>query len=273
MTSIAHKLATATPANHGELIVNRPAGHHSAANVRSGARLRNLRAMPARVLLQPRQAKDAATGAPVTPDAPIGGTPKRVADIIIALTALILLAPLMAMVAAMIYLTQGGPVIFAHERIGFGGRKFRCFKFRSMVTDAKERLAAYLAANPEAARTWAETQKLRHDPRVTWFGHILRKSSLDELPQLFNVLRGEMSCVGPRPVVADELLRYGEHAREYTKVRPGVTGLWQVSGRSNTTYAHRVKLDRVYVRRWSLAADLVILLRTIPAVLKTSETA
>jgi exopolysaccharide production protein ExoY len=205
--------------------------------------------------------------------APAGGTLKRALDIGVALTALILLAPVMAAIAAIIRLTQGGSVIFAHERVGFGGRTFRCFKFRTMVPDAAERLARYLATNEEAARVWADTQKLRDDPRVTWFGHILRKSSLDELPQLFNVLRGEMSCVGPRPVVADELLRYGDYAREYIKVRPGVTGLWQVSGRSNTTYAHRVRLDRVYVRRCSLVLDLAILLRTIPAVLKVSETA
>jgi exopolysaccharide production protein ExoY len=270
MKSSALPAATVITGNHGEAIVNR-AGATMAGRRRQSLRL--VACQDAGTLVADHAEHAAPRPAELAPTAPAGGSLKRALDIAIALTALVLLAPVMVAIAAIIWLTQGGSVVFAHERVGLGGRTFRCLKFRTMVPDAAERLARYLATNEEAARIWAETQKLRNDPRVTWFGHILRKSSLDELPQLFNVLRGEMSCVGPRPVVADELRRYGEHAYEYVKARPGITGLWQVSGRSNTTYAHRVKLDRVYVRRCSLLLDLGILLRTLPAVLKVSETA
>ncbi|MEJ2118683.1 MAG: sugar transferase [Alphaproteobacteria bacterium] len=208
-----------------------------------------------------------------SPYSPVGGRLKRAIDIVIAGTTLFLLAPLMLIAAGLIYLTQGGSVVFAQPRVGFGGKMFRCFKFRTMVPDAEERLAAHLAADPEAAREWKETRKLKNDPRVTWLGCFLRKSSIDELPQLINVLRGEMSCIGPRPVVADELARYGVHAEEYAMARPGLTGIWQVSGRSNTTYAQRVQLDRYYARRWSLALDLRILFMTVPALVKISQTA
>ena len=142
-----------------------------------------------------------------------------------------------------------------------------------MVPDAQERLIRYLAENAEAACLWRDTQKLRNDPRITWLGHLLRKTSLDELPQLFNVLRGEMSCIGPRPVIVSELERYGDHAVDYAMAKPGLTGMWQVSGRSNTSYAHRVRCDRFYVRRWSFALDILILLRTIPAVMRVNDTA
>lgn len=206
-------------------------------------------------------------------DVPVGGTLKRAFDIAVASITLILMAPIMLMIAALIYATQGGPVLFAQPRVGFNRKMFRCFKFRTMVTDANERLKQHLATNVEAAREWRETQKLKNDPRITWLGQILRKSSLDELPQLLNVLRGEMSCIGPRPVVADELQRYGLHAHEYVRARPGLTGMWQVSGRSNTTYDHRVNCDRYYVRRWSFALDIKIMFRTIPAVMKFDETA
>jgi exopolysaccharide production protein ExoY len=218
------------------------------------------------------------TSAPRRADAgrakPVGGLGKRSFDIAVALSALIVMAPLMIIVALAILATMGRPVIFIQQRVGFGGTAFGCFKFRSMVADAEERLARYLAENREAAQAWAETQKLTHDPRITWLGHILRKTSLDELPQFFNILRGDMSCVGPRPVLASELAEhYGVHAGDYAAARPGLTGMWQVSGRSNTTYAQRVNCDRVYVRRWSLGLDLLILLRTLPAVLRVRETA
>jgi exopolysaccharide production protein ExoY len=167
---------------------------------------------------------------------------------------------------------MGGQVIFAQERVGHGRRTFRCYKFRSMVPDAQERLARHLATNPRAAAEWREKQKLENDPRITWLGHVLRKSSLDELPQLFNILRGDMSCVGPRPVLEAELARYGVHAEDYAKARPGLTGIWQVSGRSNTTYAHRVNCDRFYARRWSHALDIWVILRTIPALMRVGET-
>jgi exopolysaccharide production protein ExoY len=163
---------------------------------------------------------------------------------------------------------MGGPVIFVQPRVGFGRNMFNCLKFRTMVPDAQQRLERYLAEDAEAAALWRDTQKLKDDPRITWLGHVLRKTSLDELPQLFNVLRGDMSCVGPRPVIASELARYGAHASDYLRAKPGLTGIWQVGGRSTTSYAYRVNCDRYYVRRWSLMLDIVIMLRTIPAVMR-----
>lgn len=203
----------------------------------------------------------------------VGGSSKRIFDILLAGTTLLLMAPVMIIVALLIYVTMGGPVLFAQQRVGFNGARFKCYKFRSMVPDAQERLIRHLAENAEAACLWRNTQKLKNDPRITWLGHVLRKTSLDELPQLFNVLRGEMSCIGPRPVIVSELERYGDHAGDYTMAKPGLTGMWQVSGRSNTTYAHRINCDRFYVRRWSFALDMLILLRTIPAVMRTDDTA
>jgi exopolysaccharide production protein ExoY len=203
---------------------------------------------------------------------PIGGIWKRSFDIAVAGTALIVMAPLMLAVAILILVTMGRPVLFVQQRVGFSKRTFGCFKFRSMVSNAQERLERHLAEDEEAARLWRETQKLQHDPRITWVGRLLRKSSLDELPQLFNILRGDMSCIGPRPVITPELNRYGAYADDYARARPGLTGFWQVSGRSTTTYAHRINCDRYYVRRWSLALDLVIMMRTIPAVLRYKET-
>jgi exopolysaccharide production protein ExoY len=204
---------------------------------------------------------------------PVGGTLKRCFDFAVALSAIIIMAPIMIVLALLILATMGRPIVFVQQRMGFGGKPFRCIKFRTMVPDAQERLARYLAENAEAAQLWRDTQKLKHDPRITWLGQVLRKSSLDELPQLFNILRGDMSCVGPRPVLASELQRYGLHAEDYSRAKPGLTGVWQVSGRSSTTYAHRVNCDRFYVRRWSAALDLWIMLRTIPAVLRFEETA
>jgi exopolysaccharide production protein ExoY len=197
----------------------------------------------------------------------VGGRPKRLLDIAVALTALLLACPLMLMVAALVKLTTGGPVIFAHPRVGLNGTTFRCLKFRSMVVDGDAMLARHLEENPAAAREWRETRKLKNDPRITPFCRLLRKSSLDELPQLFNVLRGEMSCVGPRPVVAGELAYYGVHVGYYLRARPGMTGMWQVSGRSTRSYRDRVVLDCVYVRRWSIWLDVAVLMWTIPAVL------
>jgi exopolysaccharide production protein ExoY len=198
---------------------------------------------------------------------PVGGQPKRLLDISVALAALILLCPLMLMVASLIKLTIGGPVIFAHPRVGLNGRTFRCLKFRSMIINGDEVLGRYLESNPAAAREWRENRKLKSDPRVTPLGRLLRKSSLDELPQFFNVLRGEMSCVGPRPIVAAELERYGSHVGCYLGARPGITGMWQVSGRSMLRYRRRVALDRIYVRHWSIWLDIALLVRTVPAVL------
>ncbi len=187
-------------------------------------------------------------------------------DVIIALLALGLLSPLLLAIAIYIK-TDGGPVLYAQERIGRGGRRFHCFKFRSMVVDAERRLQELLASDSQAAAEWAAVHKLSADPRVTEIGAFLRKTSLDEIPQLLNVLRGEMSLVGPRPIVPDEIERYRNDITSYYAVRPGVTGLWQVSGRSDTTYARRVQLDVEYVKNWSLLRDVSILLRTVPAVL------
>jgi exopolysaccharide production protein ExoY len=201
-----------------------------------------------------------------------GGRAKRAIDLVIAAAALLVMAPLLALVALGVRLLLGGPILYTQRRIGLGGRSFPCYKFRTMVLDADAVLRRHLEDDPEAAREWQATQKLKNDPRVTPFGHLLRKSSIDELPQLFNVLRGDMSCIGPRPVLASELERYSAHASEYQSARPGLTGLWQVSGRNRLSYSDRVALDRFYVRRWSLGLDLMILLRTIPAVMRLDET-
>jgi exopolysaccharide production protein ExoY len=197
-------------------------------------------------------------------DRPLGGTTKRAFDILLASIVLLVSAPLLLLLAAVIKLTTGGPAIFAHERIGYGGRAFPCFKLCTMVPNGNEVLQAHFAGHPEALREWVATQKLRQDPRVTWLGQLLRRSSLDELPQLLNVLRGEMSCVGPRPIVAAELERYGPEIETYLSARPGMTGAWQVGGRSRLDYAQRVALDTHYVRTWTFMGDLVILLKTIP---------
>jgi exopolysaccharide production protein ExoY len=191
----------------------------------------------------------------------------RAFDIIVALLAIVFTAPLLIAVAAGVFLTDGGPPVFAHQRIGRNGRSFRCFKFRSMVVDAEARLAALLARDPVAWRDWERDHKLRRDPRITRIGDFLRKSSVDELPQLFNVLRGEMSIVGPRPIVTAEVARYGARFASYCLVRPGITGLWQVSGRNDTTYRRRVALDTLYARHKCLTFDIKIVAMTIPAVL------
>jgi lipopolysaccharide/colanic/teichoic acid biosynthesis glycosyltransferase len=188
-------------------------------------------------------------------------------NFLIALVALIFLAPLMITVALLVYAQDGGPAIFAHKRLGKGGRHFRCLKFRSMAMDAEERLADLLARDPAARAEWEKDHKLRNDPRVTKLGAFLRKSSLDELPQLFNVLRGEMSLVGPRPIVDAEVTKYGRRFRHYCAVKPGITGLWQVSGRNDTSYRSRVAMDCIYAERRNTLLDAKIILATVPAVL------
>ncbi|WP_352771917.1 sugar transferase [Mesorhizobium sp. M0768] len=199
---------------------------------------------------------------------PLGGLLKRIMDLVVAVMALVIAAPVMIVVALLIRVTAGGPAVFSHCRVGLGGKPFNCYKFRSMVANSEEVLKAYLEANPEVILEWEETHKIRDDPRVTSLGWMLRKSSLDELPQLFNIIRGDMSCVGPRPIVNDELKRYGDHLGEYLRTRPGLTGLWQVSGRSSMDYANRVALDSQYVRNWSVWVDVVILFRTVFAVIR-----
>lgn len=196
------------------------------------------------------------------------GTPSDLVGVLIAVAAVIFLLPLMLVIAGLVWAADGGSPVFAHRRIGRGGRVFYCLKFRTMATDAESRLQTLLSSDPIARRQWEEEQKLRNDPRVTPIGEFLRKSSLDELPQLINVIRGEMSLVGPRPIVAAEVPRYGPHFKRYCSVRPGITGLWQVSGRSDVSYRQRVVMDVAYVRSRSLALDMKILLQTIPAVLQ-----
>jgi undecaprenyl-phosphate galactose phosphotransferase len=200
-----------------------------------------------------------------TRDKPVSRFAKSALDISCAGVALVILLPLLAAIAVLIKL-DGGPVLFAHRRIGLGGRPFHCLKFRTMVQDSEAVLARLLAEDADAAQEWAATQKLRNDPRVTMVGRLLRKTSLDELPQLINVMCRDMSLVGPRPIVSREIPRYGEDIAYYYEARPGITGLWQISGRNDTTYAKRVELDRWYVKNWTVSQDLAILARTIPAV-------
>lgn len=191
----------------------------------------------------------------------------RALDILVAALSLIFFLPLFGLVAVLVKLTDGGSVFFVQERIGRGGAVFRCLKFRTMAQDAEARLKALLETDVQSRDEWTRTQKLRHDPRVTFIGRFLRNSSLDELPQLINILRGEMSLVGPRPIVAAEVKRYGRDFELYCAVKPGLTGLWQVSGRSEVAYEERVRLDATYVRSRNLALDLKILALTVPAVL------
>ncbi len=197
---------------------------------------------------------------------PIPQLQKRIVDATFAGLALLLLSPLFAVIACLIKLSSPGPIFFSHERIGAGGKSFKAWKFRSMVPDARQVLADYLAQHPEMQAEWDRDHKLKNDPRITWIGRIIRKTSLDELPQLWNVFVGEMSLVGPRPIVREEVEKYGETFRDYLRVTPGITGLWQISGRNNTTYAQRLAYDEFYVRSWTPWLDLYILMRTVKTV-------
>lgn len=199
----------------------------------------------------------------------IGARPqrvKRVFDVLFALVFGIVALPLGLVIAFAIALESRGPVFFAHTRIGKGDRRFRLWKFRSMVADADQVLERHLAAHPESAAEWRLRHKLRNDPRVTRVGRWLRRTSLDELPQLWNVLCGSMSMVGPRPIVEDEVAKYRSFSL-YSQVAPGLTGLWQVSGRTDTSYGKRVELDSDYILNWSFGMDLRLLLKTVRVVL------
>lgn len=192
---------------------------------------------------------------------------KRIFDIVGSLCIIIILSP------ALIYISRkvkvdGGPAIYGHERIGKDGRPFKCLKFRSMVVNSKDVLEQLLATDVDARKEWDATFKLKNDPRITKIGGFLRRTSLDELPQLFNVLKGEMSLVGPRPIITAELERYNEEVDYYLLSKPGMTGLWQVSGRSDVDYETRVYLDAWYVKNWSMWNDIAILFKTIAVVLK-----
>lgn len=195
------------------------------------------------------------------------GLPKRLFDLILATLVLIFTLPFMLLIALLIRLQDNGPVFFKHARCGRGGVSFMCYKFRTMKLNAQETLDSVLQQDPLAAEEWARDQKLRNDPRVTWLGRFLRKSSLDELPQLLNILQGDMSIIGPRPVTYGELPRYGTGIVYYSAARPGVTGLWQVNGRNTLTYEQRIAYDTQYVKEWTMLGDLHILAKTIPAVL------
>lgn len=195
---------------------------------------------------------------------------KRALDISAALAFLILFSPLLLGVSVLLLIAQGRPILFKHRRVGRDGRAFDCFKFRTMVNDARHVLEEHLAANPAARREWEATQKLKEDPRITPLGRVMRQLSVDELPQFLNVAMGEMSLVGPRPIVSSEARFYGSHIGAYYSVRPGITGPWQVGGRSNASYERRVQFDVDYAHNWSLGRDVFILLKTIPAVLSQS---
>ena len=194
---------------------------------------------------------------------------KRVFDVAGALALTILFLPLMAVVYALIKL-DGGRAVFAHTRIGANGRRFKVLKFRTMVENADAVLADLLARDANARAEWQRDFKLQEDPRITRVGRFLRRSSLDELPQLLNVLAGSMSLVGPRPIVHAEVGRYGAAIADYYRCKPGLTGLWQVSGRNDVSYAQRVALDSLYARTWSLWADIWLMFRTVGVVLGRS---
>jgi exopolysaccharide production protein ExoY len=184
-----------------------------------------------------------------------------------AFCALILLVPIFLFIAFVIKLRDYGPVFFKHQRVGSNGKPFWCIKFRTMAVNSEQALAEYLASNEHAAQEWTATQKLKNDPRITPFGRSLRKTSLDELPQLLNILKGEMSLVGPRPIVSSELPKYGHSISHYLCARPGLTGAWQVSGRNDVDYRSRVMLDRQYVENWNFCTDLLIIAKTFRTVL------
>ena len=193
---------------------------------------------------------------------------KRIFDLVLTTIGVVLLSPIFLLLAILIKLDSRGPVIFAHKRIGKGGKLFPCLKFRTMCVDADQKLKEYLAANPEARKEWEAEFKLKDDPRVTRVGKVLRKTSLDELPQLFNVLIGQMSLVGPRPIVTAEIPKYGPYIKDFYMVHPGITGMWQVNGRSDTTYEERVQMDSWYVRNWGVWLDIMLLWRTFGVVLQ-----
>lgn len=192
---------------------------------------------------------------------------KRIFDMILASALLVIFLPLGLVIALAIWIESGRPIFFAHTRIGRDGRPFLLWKFRSMVTDADQVLRRHFEARPDLAVEWLHSHKLKDDPRVTRVGRFLRKRSLDELPQIWNVLRGDMSLIGPRPIVAEEVVRYGQTFRLYALVKPGLTGLWQVSGRNDTSYRTRIALDSRYVREWTPWLDFRILIRTLRVVL------
>lgn len=216
--------------------------------------------------LSKRSAAKHARPAPVASAVTVGDGVSRAAEVTLCCAAILALAPLMLFVAALVHLQDGGPVIFRQRRVGRGGRPFSCLKFRTMAVDAEQILNDVLRMSAQRRLEWEREHKLRNDPRVTRLGAFLRRTSIDELPQLFNVLKGEMSLVGPRPIVEAEINRYGPRFKYYTAVRPGITGLWQVSGRNDLSYRTRVAMDVTYVRTRTAKLDLRIMLATVYAV-------
>lgn len=203
---------------------------------------------------------------PVSLTGPIG---QRTVDLGLALVLLFICLPIMLLVAAAIYIEDGGPIFYVQPRVGRWGKVFDCLKFRSMGRNADARLYDVLLTDPVARAQWTNNRKLARDPRVTRVGRVIRRQSLDELPQLLNVLKGQMSVVGPRPIMIEEQKLYGRRLAAYVKVRPGITGLWQVSGRGDASFRSRIAMDMVYLRSRRLRSDLKILARTVPAVLSS----
>jgi exopolysaccharide production protein ExoY len=197
---------------------------------------------------------------------PFGGPAKRALDIVISACALVFFAPILLAIAVAVKVEDGGPILFVQPRVGLRGFDFRFLKFRSMAPNASALLQRLCDSDPVLAEEWRVKQKLSRDPRVTRIGRILRRSSLDELPQFLNVFIGEMSIVGPRPMMRDQIEVYGGAFERYCIARPGITGLWQVSGRNETTFHRRSALDEIYLRRWSPGRDLMLILRTFGAV-------
>jgi len=225
----------------------------------------DFRRPPVRVA-QPRSTQPASVSPPYCLT-PVERVLKRTMDIVGALTFFVLLGPMYLAVALVVLIGMGGPVHYWQNRLGHGGRSFRFYKFRSMVSDSDEILHRYLERNPAERHQWEKYQKLDVDPRVTRVGRVIRKLSLDELPQFFNVLKGDMSLVGPRPCMVRQRSMYGKHWAHYCHMKPGITGLWQVSGRNRLPYAERVALDARYAAQWSLWLDVKILARTVWVVL------
>jgi Undecaprenyl-phosphate galactose phosphotransferase WbaP len=192
---------------------------------------------------------------------------KRAMDVAFSIALILVLLPFLASISLLVVLDSGFPVFYSQDRLGRGGHTFRIWKFRTMVHDSAQVLEEYLASSPDVWGEWAQSHKLRNDPRITRIGRWLRKTSLDELPQLWNVIRGDMSLVGPRPIVTSEVAKYDKHFAIYVKTSPGMTGLWQVSGRNHTTYEERVALDAYYIRNWSVWMDIYLLAKTLAVVL------
>jgi Undecaprenyl-phosphate galactose phosphotransferase WbaP len=193
---------------------------------------------------------------------------KRFLDLVLVVLGGLIISPFLLIISLAVKLSSPGPVLYGHKRVGLNGKQFYAYKFRSMVMDADKKLQSVLDADPQLRKEWEESHKLKDDPRITKTGSFLRRTSFDEFPQLLNILKGEMSLVGPRPVTEPEIDKYGENAKRVLSVKPGLTGLWQVSGRSETDYAERVSLDLHYIHNWSVWLDLWILYRTPGAVFK-----